>query len=154
MAPASCRARRIASHASVAFGAWTDSAPGYRTHDIKIVTTLLDVSAHSAARIAAWYQRRWQVELYFDDIKTSLRTDTMRCKKPHNIARELLMHMIAYNLVRHLILSAEPLRATSFPSRDRWIGSTNGNGSFGARPTPSRHVAAAMTCCKPSPMIP
>jgi hypothetical protein len=86
------------------------NAPGYRTHDIKIVTTLLDASAHSAAQIAAWYLRRWQVELYFDDIKTSLRMDTLRCKKPHNIARELLMHMIAYNLVRHLILSAEPLR--------------------------------------------
>jgi hypothetical protein len=86
------------------------SAPGFRTHDIKIVTTLLDASAHSAARIAAWYQRRWQVELYFDDIKTSLRMDTLRCKNPHNIARELLMHMIAYNLVRHLVISAGPLR--------------------------------------------
>jgi hypothetical protein len=50
------------------------------------------------------------VELYFDDIKTSLRMDTLRSKKPHNIARELLMHMIAYNLVRHLIISAGPLR--------------------------------------------
>ena len=86
------------------------TAPGFRTHDIKIVTTLLDPAAHHAAQIAAWYQRRWQVELYFDDIKTSLRMDTLRCKNPHTIARELLMHMIAYNLVRHLILSADPLR--------------------------------------------
>lgn len=86
------------------------SAPGCRTHDIKIVTTLLDPAAHHAMQITAWYQRRWQVELYFDDIKTSLRMDTLRCKSPHNVARELLMHMIAYNLVRHLIISAEPLR--------------------------------------------
>lgn len=61
-------------------------------------------------KIAAWYQRRWQVELFFDDIKTSLGMDTLRCKTPHMIARELLMHMIAFNLVRHLIISAEPLR--------------------------------------------
>lgn len=85
-------------------------APGYRTHDLKIVTTLLDPALHSTGQIAAWYQRRWQVELYFDDIKTSLRMDTLRCKNPHTIARELLMHMIAYNLVRHLLVSAEPLR--------------------------------------------
>ncbi len=36
--------------------------------------------------------------------------DTLRCKKPHNIGRELLMHMSAYILVRHLILSAGSLR--------------------------------------------
>lgn len=87
------------------------NAPGYRTHEIKIVTTLRESAVYHAGEIAAWYQRRWQVELYFDDIKTSLRMDTLRCKTPHMIARELLMHMIAYNLVRHLIISAEPLRA-------------------------------------------
>lgn len=86
------------------------NAPGYRTHDIKIITTLRDPAAHHALQIAAWYQRRWQVELYFDDIKTSLCMDALRCKTPHTIARELLMHMIAYNLVRHLIISAEPMR--------------------------------------------
>ncbi len=32
--------------------------------------------------------------------------DTLRCKKPHNIARTLLMHMSAYSLLRHLILSS------------------------------------------------
>jgi len=86
------------------------NAPGHRTHDIKIITTLRDPATHHALQIAAWYQRRWQVELYFDDIKTSLRMDALRCKTPHTIARELLMHMIAYNLVRHLIISAEPMR--------------------------------------------
>jgi len=92
------------------------STKGFRTHDLKIVTTLLDPSEHHAQQIAAWYQRRWQVELYFDDIKTSLGMDALRCKNPHNIARELLMHMIACNLVRHLMISAEPLR--DLDSRD------------------------------------
>lgn len=85
-------------------------APGFRTHELKIVTTLLDNHAHHAMQIAAWYQRRWQVELYLDDLKTSLGMDALRCKTPPMIARELLMHMIAYNLVRHLMVSAEPLR--------------------------------------------
>ena len=86
------------------------NAPICHTHDIKIITTLRDPGAHHALQIAAWYQRRWQVELYFDDIKTSLRMDALRCKIPHTIARELLMHIIAYILVRHLIISAEPMR--------------------------------------------
>ena len=84
--------------------------PGYRTHELHIVTTLLDLGEYSATQIAAYYQRRWQVELNFKDLKTSLGMETLRCKSPHMIARELLMHLIAYNLLRHLIARAEPLR--------------------------------------------
>ncbi len=86
------------------------TSPGFRTQELQIITTLRDIHAHSAAQIAAWYQQRWQVELCFDDIKTSLRMHAFRCKSPHMVARELLMHMIAYNLVRYLIACAEPMR--------------------------------------------
>lgn len=86
------------------------TSPGFRTQELQVITTLRDTHAHSAAQIAAWYQQRWQVELCFDDIKTSLNMHALRCKSPHMVARELLMHMIAYNLVRHLIACAEPMR--------------------------------------------
>ncbi|MEZ5387723.1 MAG: IS4 family transposase [Prosthecobacter sp.] len=106
------------------------TSPGFRTHELQVVTTLRDLRVYSAAQIAAWYQRRWQVELLislrftlraacgclsrcarlFDDIKTSLNMHAFRCKTPHMVARELLMHMIAYNLVRHLMACAEPMR--------------------------------------------
>jgi hypothetical protein len=86
------------------------ASPGFRTQELQVVTTLRDTRVHSAAQIAAWYQRRWQVELYFDDIKTSLRMHAFRCKTPHMVARELLMHIIAHNLVRHLMISAGPMR--------------------------------------------
>jgi hypothetical protein len=86
------------------------TSPGFRTHELQVVTTLRDTRAHSAAQIAAWYQRRWQVEIYFDDIKTSLNLHAFRCKTPHMVARELLMHMIAHNLVRHLMACAGPMR--------------------------------------------
>lgn len=85
-------------------------SPGYRTQELQIITTLRDTRAHSVRQIAAWYQQRWQVELRFDDIKTSLRMHSLRCKSPHMVVRELLMHMIAYNLVRYLIACAEPMR--------------------------------------------
>lgn len=86
------------------------ASPGFRTQELQIITTLRDTHAHSAEQIALWYQRRWQVELYFDDIKTSLHMHAFRCKSPHMVVRELLMHMIAYNLVRHLMMRAEPMR--------------------------------------------
>jgi hypothetical protein len=50
------------------------------------------------------------VELFFDDIKTSQNMDTLRCQSPDMVARELLMHMIAHNLVRMLIVQANQRR--------------------------------------------
>lgn len=43
---------------------------------------------------------RWQVELYFDDVKTSLHMHAFRCKSPQ---------MVTPNLVRHLMMSDRPL---------------------------------------------
>jgi hypothetical protein len=83
---------------------------GFRTQELILVTTLTDAQAYSVEQIADFYRRRWQVELFFDDIKTSMRMETLRCKTPHMLARELLMHMIAYNMMRHLMLRADALR--------------------------------------------
>ena len=83
---------------------------GHRTTKVYLATTLLDAHVWSATQIAALYLRRWEVELFFADIKTSQHMDMLRCKSPHMIARELLMHMIAYNVVRYLMTQAEPMR--------------------------------------------
>lgn len=83
---------------------------GRRPESLYFITTLLAPSTHSAESITAAYLRRWEVELFFDDIKTSQNMETLRCESPHMIARELLMHMIAYNLVRLLMVEAEKKR--------------------------------------------
>jgi hypothetical protein len=62
------------------------------------------------------------VELCFDDIKTSLHMLAVRCKTPPMVARELLMHVIAHNLVRHLIASAQPLRKLGSKGSLSFIG--------------------------------
>lgn len=85
-------------------------ARGHRSTPMYFVTTLLDPSTHSAEAIAILYLRRWNVELFFDDIKTSQNMDMLRCQSPAMVARELLMHLIAYNLVRLLMVQAEALR--------------------------------------------
>ncbi|MBI5800144.1 MAG: transposase [Verrucomicrobia bacterium] len=55
------------------------SVPGFRTEEVELVTTLLDEELYPDAAIAALYRRRWEVELCFRDIKTTLGLDVLRC---------------------------------------------------------------------------
>jgi hypothetical protein len=82
------------------------NAPGFRTHHIVLVTTLLDTRLYPAQALFELYRRRWEVELFLHDIKTTLKMDVLRCKSPAMIQRELAMHFIAYNLIRSLMLEA------------------------------------------------
>ena len=73
-----------------------------RIKKITLATTLLDPLRWPGERLAALYARRWQIELYFDDLKTTLHMDLLSCRTPAMIRKELEMHLIAYNLIRSL----------------------------------------------------
>ena len=77
--------------------------PGYRTREIRLATTLMDASAEE---LTALYLRRWEMEVSLRDLKTTLGMELLRCKTPDMVAKELLMHLIAHNLIRWLILKA------------------------------------------------
>jgi len=76
---------------------------GFRPRQIILVTTLLDPVAYPAAELAQLYLRRWSVELFFRHIKTTLQMDTLSCLRPAMLAREILLHLIGYNLIRGLM---------------------------------------------------
>lgn len=80
--------------------------PGYRTKSVTLVTTLLDPVSYPAREIAQLYAQRWNIELWFRDIKTSMGMDILRCKTPPMIHKELEMFLIGYNFVRALMLEA------------------------------------------------
>jgi hypothetical protein len=80
--------------------------PGFRTQEFYIVTTLLDVAQYPAKELAEIYFKRWDVELFFRDIKTTMKMDILRCLTPEMIKKEILMHFIAYNCVRRLMYEA------------------------------------------------
>lgn len=80
--------------------------PGFRTQSYHIVTTLLDAKAYPAAELAEAYFRRWDVELFFRDIKTTMDMDVLRCKSPEMVRKEIMMHLIVYNCIRALISEA------------------------------------------------
>ena len=82
------------------------SFPGFRPKEIILVTTLLDPVLYPAAELARLYLRRWWVELFLRDIKTTLQMDHLRCQSPAMLRREILMHLIGYNLIRCLMAEA------------------------------------------------
>jgi hypothetical protein len=84
----------------------TPQIKGFRVRTIILVTTLLDPIAFPAQALGELYFQRWSVELHFREIKTLLRLDILRCLTPKMVHKELLLHMIAYNLIRCLMQQA------------------------------------------------
>ena len=78
--------------------------PGFRSKSVTLVTTLLDPQAYPAEALARLYARRWRIELWFRDIKTSMGMEVLRCKSPKMLHKELEMFFIAYNLIRCLMV--------------------------------------------------
>ena len=78
----------------------TCAPKGFRPKTKFILTTHLDSKKITNADIAGLYRQRWQVELYFRSIKTTLGMDIVRSKTAEMVVKEVWMHMMAYNLVR------------------------------------------------------
>ncbi len=80
--------------------------PGRRTETITVVTTLTDAQAYSKEDIAELYGFRWNVELDIRTIKQPLGLDHVRCKTPEMVHRELWVTLLAYNLIRKVIVTS------------------------------------------------
>jgi Transposase DDE domain len=85
---------------------FTTQVPGFRSRTIVVATTLLDPVAYPLEEIAALYGDRWTVELRLRDIKTTMQMDVLRGKSPDIVRKEILMHLLAYNLIRALMWQA------------------------------------------------
>ena len=78
--------------------------PGFRTRVIVVATSLTNPKDFPAQAFADLYRLRWMAELFLRDIKTSQGMDILRCKTPDMIHKELLMHLLAYNLLRAVLM--------------------------------------------------
>ncbi len=61
---------------------------------------------YPAEQIAAMYGDRWLIELRFRDIKTTMGMEVLRGKTADAVRKEILMHLLAYNLIRCLMWQA------------------------------------------------
>lgn len=77
---------------------------GYRTKEVAIATTLTDEQRWPDAKIAELYGHRWTIETCFDHLKTTMGMNVLKCQTPGGIQRELMMYLIAYNLIRLAML--------------------------------------------------
>ena len=98
--------KRIAPELSVRVLRYTLRRTGFRTRSLTLVTTLVDAQRYPAEQLALLYAKRWQIELWFRDIKTSMGMEVLRCQSPKMIHKELEMFFIAYNLIRCLMIQA------------------------------------------------
>ena len=74
-----------------------------------VITTLTDPKQFTKNELADLYGCRWNVELDIFDIKQTLNLDHLRCKTPEMILRELWVTLLAYNMIRKVIVTAASL---------------------------------------------
>ena len=82
------------------------AVPGCRVEQLVVITTLCDPEIYSPADILELYHQRWHAELDLRSIKTQMKMDILRCKSPDMVRKEILAHLLAYNLVRKVMAQA------------------------------------------------
>jgi hypothetical protein len=99
---------------------------GHRTKVITLVTTLVDAGRYPAAALAKLYLSRWQIEVNFRHLKTTMGMEVLHCTTVAGVLKELYMFALAYNLVRLVMLEASRqqkvhLERISFIDALRWL---------------------------------
>jgi putative transposase len=116
---------------------------GFRSREVLVVTTLLDPGEYPAEALAQLYRRRWQAELNLRSLKCVLQMDQLRCKTPHRVRNEFYMHLVAYNLIRH-VMAVAATRAGVEPWTVSFKGALQTLGQL--LPLLETHVANAAWC--------
>lgn len=84
-------------------------AKGFRSRKIVIITTLLDPEEVSADQLLALYRDRWMAELNLRSLKTTLEMEILRGRSVKMVRKEVIMHLLLYNLLRLLMWEAARL---------------------------------------------
>lgn len=100
--------------------------PGCRPRWAWIITTLIDPKRYPAGELVKLYGKRWQIEVYFRDLKRTLGLSLLSTKTPEGVRKEILAFILLYNLVRSVVCKAaerqgvEPHRI-SFTDAMNWL---------------------------------
>jgi transposase len=79
---------------------------GFRTHWAWIITTLLDPKQHPAQELIELYSERWQIEVYFRDLKCTLKMEKISARTVKGVQKEVLSFVLLYNLIRKVMQEA------------------------------------------------
>jgi len=102
------------------------TAPGFRTREVTLVTTLLDAAVYPADALAELYGTRWRVEENLKSLKQTMKMDVLKCMTVDGVLKELTMYALAYNLVRVAMCQAAGRQGVeadrvSFIDALRWL---------------------------------
>lgn len=86
---------------------------GFRTRQIILLTSLME-PLYSVEDLADLYRQRWNVELDIRNIKSRMAMSVLRCQTAEMVRKELCVHLLAYNLIRAVMMDAA-LIAGQFP---------------------------------------
>jgi hypothetical protein len=76
-----------------------------RVQQFKVVTSILDPRI-SGGEVGSLFERRWDGEVDIRSIKITMHMDILRCKTPEMVHKEIWAHLLAYNLLRTVMLIA------------------------------------------------
>jgi Transposase DDE domain len=89
------------------------SSPGFRTHQLTLVTTRLDAKVYRVADLAELYRRRWQVETALAHLQTTMQMEVLHGKTGPGVLKELTVCAMVYNLVRLVMGQSAALQHVS-----------------------------------------
>lgn len=79
-----------------------------------LVTTLLCPQKTHKAALRELYKERWHIEMDFRNIKTTMGMETLSCRTPSMVEKEIWVYLLAYNLIR-LLMAQSALLANITP---------------------------------------
>lgn len=127
--------------------------PGFRTRRYTVLTTLTDAARFPASELAELYRRRWQVELFFRHIKTTMGFEELVGRSPAMALRDLAAALLAYNLVRGVMVLAagacDPARL-SFAAAAQALRRFSAAARAGTRSTLRRLLETVAACLLPA----
>jgi hypothetical protein len=71
-----------------------------------MVTTMICPKSASKNELKLLYKSRWNVELDIRDIKTTMGMNVLSCKTPDMILKEIWIYLLAYNLIRLMMIQS------------------------------------------------
>jgi hypothetical protein len=79
-----------------------------------LITTLVSANTYPKHELGELYKKRWHVEVDLRNIKTTLGMETLSCKTPEMVEKEMWVYFLAYNLIR-LLMAQSALLADILP---------------------------------------
>jgi hypothetical protein len=103
------------------------STLGFRTRQITLVPTLLDLASDLVTDRAEWYRQHWPIDTSRAHLKTTMYMDVLHCQTGPGVLKELTMFALVDNLVRMVMWHSAirqhiNVERSSFLDALRWLG--------------------------------